>query len=123
MAWDIEGPDLEKAVALYKEVSARYAGKPQALKAKERLVLLEPRLKMEIEARSTCEALVVLSKQLKDVPGEPSSGKAPKWALVNKTVIEKLRKGTADLYKRLPDTMGAARARGLCEKLEIAEGL
>jgi len=123
VAWDLEGPELAKAVALYRQVAGKYKGKAPAKKAKARLALLEPRLEVETAAWAAYENLLALAKQLREVAGEPSLGKSEKWAARNKAVIAKLQAGTKALYGEHPDTMGAARARGLCEKFGIAGGL
>jgi len=121
VAWDLEGPDLEKAVALYRNVATRFRGKDPAKKAAERLKLIEPRLALETRAWSEYENLLALSKQLKKVAGQPASAGSATWAAADKAVTDRLLRGTKGLYAELPDTMGACRARELCEKYEIAD--
>ncbi|MDP6545345.1 MAG: hypothetical protein QGH60_15275 [Phycisphaerae bacterium] len=110
VAWDLEGPGLEKSVTLYQQITAKYTGKKQAEKAKKRLALLEPRLKDEKAAWADYQKLLTLSGKLKE-------------GSVDKAIGEKLLAGTKALYARFPTTMGAARARALCEKFKLADWL
>jgi hypothetical protein len=121
VAWDLEGPEPEKAVDLYKTLAGKFEGQV-ARQSKDRLAILEPRLKMEQEAQKAFDAIKTAAAALGGADQVPKDEAAlAVWRDGHKAEIEKIRRATLDLYDRLPTSMGACRARELLESYGVAD--
>lgn len=120
VAWDLEGPDPEKAIELYQSLVAGFNGDVTA-QAQARLAIMEPRQKMEEEGNKAFAAIRTAAGPLGDPERVPQGDPNVAWRKEQIVTIQRVQQAALDLNDTLPTSLGAARARELLERFGIAE--